>query len=279
MQTWLHDTQLVPDFVENYWFLQVDASDTIKRHPVLLPDAHSHYVIAPDNQPYSYKGSTVQFSGVGSHLLGSSNQAYVLEDFPPILRIGIKFKPGACYALLSKGEAATLNNCGVNEILTTLLPFKDFEPLLNRPDYKSILINLMEERLTKLARSTTADRHYGLTLEAVSFMDNALTNKEWNTLNTQNIADTLSCSKRTLERSFQKTTGVTVKQYQTMEKLNALFIYLNKQDTINWADVADEFNFSDQAHLIRKLKSLIKRTPREYLNTKNMIVDVYGTFE
>ncbi len=92
------------------------------------------------------------------------------------------------------------------------------------------------------------------------------------------LGDKLFCSQRTLERSFNKVTGLTLKQCQSMNKLEAMLEYLYKRDfdDIDWIDVAYQFGFSDQPHLIRYLKKTIGLTPNTYAKEGGLTIDVYG---
>lgn len=43
-----------------------------------------------------------------------------------------------------------------------------------------------------------------------------------------------------------------------------------------WVDVAYQFGFSDQPHLIRTLKKKIGLTPKAYSKDRGLVIDVYG---
>lgn len=95
------------------------------------------------------------------------------------------------------------------------------------------------------------------------------------------IGEILHCSQRTIERAFLRVTGLTLKQYQSMIRLEAILEHLyGFEDTdVNWTDVAYKFGFSDQAHLIRFLKSTVGTTPGGYARDRNLTIDVYANFE
>ena len=78
-----------------------------------------------------------------------------------------------------------------------------------------------------------------------------------------------------------RVTGLSLKQYQSMIRLEAMLEHLYGLDgtDINWADVAYRFGFSDQAHLIRFLKDAVGATPGDYARTRDITIDVYGNFE
>jgi AraC-like DNA-binding protein len=72
-----------------------------------------------------------------------------------------------------------------------------------------------------------------------------------------------------------------MKQNESMIRFEALLAYLSqeKENAVNWADVAAQFDFSDQPHLIRYLKATVGLTPMDYLKQRNITIDVYGNFE
>lgn len=63
-----------------------------------------------------------------------------------------------------------------------------------------------------------------------------------------------------------------------MNKLEAILEYLYQRETIDidWAEVAIQFGFSDQPHLIRQLKKQIGVTPQNYAKNRGLTIDVYG---
>ena len=66
-----------------------------------------------------------------------------------------------------------------------------------------------------------------------------------------------------------------------MQCLDSLVTYLYQQgkQKQDWAEIAVQFGFSDQPHLIRYLKQQIGLSPNNYLNQRNLTIDVYGDFE
>jgi AraC-like DNA-binding protein len=95
------------------------------------------------------------------------------------------------------------------------------------------------------------------------------------------LGESLNCSQRTVERSFLRVTKLTLKQYKSMIRLEEIlnYLYSLESESIHWADIANEFNFSDQPHLIRYLKNAISLTPGEYVRQRDLTIDVYGDFE
>ena len=64
-----------------------------------------------------------------------------------------------------------------------------------------------------------------------------------------------------------------------MNKLEAMLEYLHQRNSseIDWAEVAFQFGFSAQPHLIRHLKKQIGLTPKAYVKERGgLTIDVYG---
>ena len=88
----------------------------------------------------------------------------------------------------------------------------------------------------------------------------------------------IACSQRTLERCFNRITELTMKQCQSMNKLEMMLQHLSllTGNTVDWADIAYQFGFSDQPYLVRHLKQQLGLTPKHYIVTRDFTVDVYG---
>ncbi|WP_342779716.1 helix-turn-helix domain-containing protein [Colwellia demingiae] len=136
----------------------------------------------------------------------------------------------------------------------------------NSPDdCAEMLDNLCLSWLTK----SHEDNHSELTRKILPLLAKTAINT---------LGNTLFCSQRTLERSFLKVTGLTLKQCQSMNRLEAIleFLYQREKSEIDWVDIAYQFGFSDQPHLIRYLKKQLGLTPQDYALQRGFTIDVYG---
>ena len=66
-----------------------------------------------------------------------------------------------------------------------------------------------------------------------------------------------------------------------MNKLEEIleYLYLREQNDIDWVDIAYQFGFSDQPHLIRYLKKQLNLTPKDYAQQRGFTIDIYGGVE
>ncbi|WP_299017915.1 helix-turn-helix domain-containing protein [uncultured Photobacterium sp.] len=264
----------IAQWVECYWLLEFAPNDSNRTTPVLLPNPNAHLVITPENTIHHYRyneDNSVSFTG--PHILMPTNRSLTLLDSSNVLRLGVKFRPGAPYGLWGLDGKQILNSSFNNLLhlhpqlhtahLTSMLTFRA------DPVETAKHLDLLISRMMEHAR---IDHYVQLTQKALTLIEQQPTT---------NIELLLGCSRRTLERAFVKVTGLTIKQYEIMIRLDKLFIFLYQQPNhlLNWAEIAFRFGFSDQPHLIRQLKKTIGTTPGNYLNTRNLIIDIYGDFE
>ncbi|MGF1868976.1 helix-turn-helix domain-containing protein [Photobacterium indicum] len=294
MKTWMHQPRNidVSHYVDRYWWLEVGESDSGYEPALLIPNPNANLIFTLPTQQYSYQQEQQELVGQGSHLLHLCSKAISINDQGSIIRLGIKFKAGALYALFGIEGSETQNT--VTSDLSLLHPsftLANIRQLIDT-DYASDkeadqikysvdnVIERLDNLFSQVIQLAKEDRHSILVRDALSLLaDNS----------SVGIETKLFCSRRTLERAFLRVTGVSIKQYEMMMRLDAVLMYIfknltdPKNDTRitepDWADIAQYFGFSDQPHLIRQLKQAIGHTPKKYLNTRNLIIDVYGDFE
>jgi len=91
----------------------------------------------------------------------------------------------------------------------------------------------------------------------------------------RDIAANLGVSLRTLERKFKRNTGMTIKKYQLILKLNRLLEEIYMKDDIDWGELSVKYGFFDQPHMIKELKKYLGRSPREYLKNRDLLGDIF----
>jgi len=80
----------------------------------------------------------------------------------------------------------------------------------------------------------------------------------------EGLADCSGLSKRSLQRLFSEYVGVSPKWVIRRYRLHELVERLNSGEELNWADLALELGYFDQAHLINDFRSIVGRSPTGY---------------
>ena len=78
------------------------------------------------------------------------------------------------------------------------------------------------------------------------------------------LATEFGASPRALERLFREYVGASPKRVILHHRLLEATERLARERNVDWADLALELGYSDQAHFIREFKELVGRTPAEY---------------
>jgi AraC-like DNA-binding protein len=269
----------IAEYIDCYWFLDKTAQDVGPEYPKLNPDPAAHIIIANAQQPFHYEYDDYLAKGKGSHLILPYGKTYTLDHSQPFTVLGIKLKVGALYSLPLTDTHPLLNEVVLLDIQQRLhISSSDEIDLLNRTGKCS---NEFRDKLDALLQPFIAlakqDKHYGLVRKIISLFDSTgLLDVALSDIGAQ-----LGYSQRTIERSFSKVTGFTLKQYHTMQRLEAMLGHLHSLPTrdINWTDIALSFGFSDQPHLIRYLKGTMGSTPGQYAEARDLAIDAYGNFE
>ena len=276
MKNWklLPKNKHVAKYVECYWFLEKESHDASNNHPKLNPDPSAHLIIANLNQAYQYVHDAISQNGSGNHWIFPHLKTFTMDHSAPFQVIGVKFRIGALYSLnlpipssrLDKVEFADINQ------LVSLESFNTDDLFTNAVEHQKHACNILDEMLDTWLLKSHEDKHSVLVRQILPLLRS--------TPITQ-IGAELHRSQRTIERSFTRVTNLTMKQCQSMLRLEELLNYLYgiTDADIDWADVANKYGFSDQPHLIRYLKSSIGTTPGQYAQQRDLTIDIYGKFD
>ena len=275
MRNWKQEpgNSILKKYIDCYWFIEKSSEDVSLNFPKLNPDPAAHFILAPADQTFHYQYQDENISGIGCHLILPNVSTLTLNHSKPFIIIGIKFKVGALYALKGFEELPLINH-----ILTELdgLPlhwFTDNSTLFESASEQiEVTCQKLDDLLINWIEQSHNDKHSQLVHKALPLFKHTELAK---------MGESLHCAQRTLERSFKRVTGLSLKQYSGMVNFEELLDYLHLQTntSINWVEIAAQFGFSDQPHLIRQLKNTIGHTPGNYIKQRDLTIDVYGNFD
>lgn len=264
----------VSAFVENYWYLETDSGNSSNQYPKLNPDPSAHLLIASFQDDFRYMTENNVIQGKGAHWLFPQTRTLTLDHSKPTQIVGIKFRVGTLYCLPFIHESQLVNQIlevSKKQYSENCFPEVDKVLRLAKSNIKRCVL-LLDECFKTLLAGLEIDKSVLLVERAVTLLPETPINE---------LSNNLHCSHRTLERSFMKVTGLTLKQCKSILKFEALLqhIYTLDKENIDWVGLAYEFGFSDQPHLIRHVKSVIGDTPGRYLEKRDLTIDTYGGVE
>jgi len=75
------------------------------------------------------------------------------------------------------------------------------------------------------------------------------------------LSENIELSQRQIERLFKLWLGMTPKHYQRILRIKKTICFLRLHKNLDLADVAQQFGFSDQAHMTREFRTIACITP------------------
>lgn len=228
--------------VQHFWIVQWDLRDGEPQVAETLPHPNVHLVIE--------RGQT-QIHGIRT-----GRFTRTLEGHGGVF--GVKFRSGGFRSFLRR-SVSTLRNrllpaCDVFD--ATAASSLEDEVFAQRDDEHMIAV--VERFLA--ARLPPADPNVERVSEIVDGIaaDRGITAVE-------QLVDRWRLSKRPLQRLFNEYVGVGPKWVINRYRLHEAIERLAEQAPVNWAELALELGYFDQAHFIRDFKALVGRSPGDYV--------------
>ncbi|HKE93251.1 MAG TPA: helix-turn-helix domain-containing protein [Povalibacter sp.] len=228
------------DFVEHFWIVRWDLTGHAPQQSETLPHPNVHLVLARND----------------SRIAGPHTSRFVrtLEGGGQVL--GVKFRPGGFHPFFRK-PIATLAD--------TSLPLADVfgdasgdleETVLAQED-DAAMIDAVSCFL--LERRPIADPRVDEVSHIVASIvhDRSITSVD-------HLVQRHALDKRALQRLFAKYVGVSPKWVINRYRLHDALERLAQGVPVDWASVALDLGYFDQAHFIRDFRRLVGRTPLEY---------------
>ncbi|TGG91660.1 AraC family transcriptional regulator [Natronospirillum operosum] len=259
-------------YVAWYWCVRTAGhGQTSCANPLLTPSPYAHCVLAPPDQPFAYECNGKLVSGQGSHCLLPSPLPVTLRDEADFVRVGITFKAGAHWALF--GDSSRAARVPV-VIEMALLQALDVDALLADSDWPQKIAEHLDRSLMPWLERPRRHHYLSIVLGAVD-----LIGETFGAVDKSQVSARLNCSVRTLERAMLKVLGITFRQYRSMIRMQGLVEHMQlQQQACNWTDMAFQFGFSDQPHMIRRMRGFVGCTPTDYQVRRHLVEDVYGHF-
>jgi AraC-like DNA-binding protein len=228
------------DLVEHYWYVRWDLRGRPPQQQATLPHPNCHLVIE-HGEANIYGVQTGRFE---RRLDG--------QDFV----FGIKFKAGGFQPFLG-APASTL----ANRVVSVETVFGPAGLYLAASIAASATVNDMQAvaEAFLLARLPRPDANAALasTLVAAIAADLSITSVNL-------LLKMAGMDKRALQRLFQKYVGIGAKWVIQRYRLHEAIARVQESPRMDWAALALELGYFDQAHFTRDFRALVGQSPAEY---------------
>jgi AraC-like DNA-binding protein len=228
-------------FVEHFWLVEWDLRGREPRVQETLPQPSVHLVI-----DRGQSGVWGIVKGKFSRLLEAEGRAF-----------GIKFRPGGFYPFIRSPVSRLINRVvPIGELFGPA--GQAYEMAILALDDDARLVATAEAFLRGLApaRDMMAETMGDL-------VDRIVTDRGITTVDT--LAVRSGFTTRSLQRLFARYIGVSPKWVIKRFRLIEVIDQLAGGATIDWTRLAMDLGYFDQAHFIKDFKSIIGRTPGDYL--------------
>lgn len=226
-----------------------------------LPDCTTNLVINLLDEPrYIYDNFTldvkqeckeVWFSGMQTEYLtiSSDNESEMMV---------ITFKPGASFSLIQQS---------LEQFNNKVIPAKDIfgENILSVRS--AIISNSDADKKIEIAKSWLVSSLGKLPFEGIvikQIVEEMQLSSE--SLNIKDVAVRSGYSQKQFIHLFKKYVGLTPKQFHRIVRFNELLNAIFKKEKVDWAGVANEFGYYDQAHFIKDFQAFSGHNPKKYID-------------
>jgi AraC-like DNA-binding protein len=228
-------------FVSHFWLVQWDLRGREPRVQETLPQPSVHLVVEREQS-----GIWGVVRDKFSRLLEGEGRAF-----------GIKFRPGGFYPFFRAPLSGLANRVvPIGELFGAA--GQAYEAAILAQDDDAMLVATAETflRSASPARDEVAEAMGRL-------VDRIATDRGITTVDA--LVAHAGCTTRSLQRLFARYIGASPKWVIKRFRLIEVIDQLADRETIDWTRLALDLGYFDHAHFIKDFKSIIGRTPAEYL--------------
>ena len=251
-------------FVSCFWYSE--GFEGTHQRERLLPNGESSVVFDLRERPICIFGgdneSKVEFHAPAI-FCGARTDCFVIETSAQERVLGVQFRPGGAAPFLSlpasevAGGTHALADAwgGAGTPASNAMLLR--EQILNAKSIPAIFAILEQALLARL------NRLYALH-PAIAFAARALAQPSA-TIRVSTVADQIGFSTRRFGDLFREQTGLTPKAFHRVRRFQHVLQTLRERRDDNWAALALDCGYYDQAHFIHDFKDFSGLTPAEYI--------------
>jgi AraC-like DNA-binding protein len=198
-------------------------------------------------------------------VIGAMTRPLVFETDGPVDLLGVRFRPGYITGFV-----------GLNalELTDDAVDLHEFWGPLAFEIWERLAAAAPADR-TRIVQEVLYSRIDGR-IECDPFVRYCVTGLDASAgaLRIEDIGRQSGMSVRQLERKFARHLGVSPKLFARIVKFRGVLRAASAARRPDWANIAADFGFADQAHLIREFKSFSGLTPVAYMRSPHAAADV-----
>jgi len=185
--------------------------------------------------------------------------------------VGMVFKPGAIHRLVAF-PGKELINLDIDATYIFGNSIREVEDKLKEAKSNSEILSIIEQFLFQLLKSSKRETPFDMAMKELL--------KSRGSLNVEKLASYACQSIRQFERTSLGKLGMSPKLFSRLVRFGNVFSLKEIKPELSWTNIAYEFGYHDQMHLIRDFKMFTGGTPKGIENHLNssvrMIAALHG---
>ena len=258
----LHFPELpLSQFVENLWLVDGFVADYTREK--ILPDGAIELIIDLDPQPktifedeQSERFRTVKKAWIS----GERTQYIVIGAARNQSMVGIRFRPGGAYPFFSFPISELSESVTELDLIWGSLVDEIRDRLLESKSPEERLLLLESFLLAQARRSLEAS-------PLITFAVNQLQHSP-QFLAIRDLASAIGITHKHLISQFERVVGLRPKRFARVCKFQKVVKLIEQQNQIEWAAVAADCGYYDQAHFIKEFHAFSGLNPSAYLTRR-----------
>jgi len=238
------------DTIKCFWYTRINFGEHLSTFEV-LPDGYAEIIFYFNSACSIYSNEGLQ-PLPSPFIMGLLGKPVILHAKSRLEVIGIRCFPWTVFDLLGLPP-------GQDIVHTFEHPIALLQTSLNQ----WIQANKKEEALAEL-KQYFLNAKRAIIRDSMLFRAGAAMRKANGTMPVSQVAAAAHATMRTLERNFKQSSGYTVKDVSGLMRFEQVRNHLWVNPDINIVSLAQEFGYTDQAHLSREFKRYTGTTPAAF---------------
>jgi AraC-like DNA-binding protein len=252
-------------FVECFWILESNREFAPTRPERILPDGCVELILNL-RDPFSEIASNGHKRLQPRYfLVGQMTRPILISPTGVVELIGIRFHPGGTLPFFPFPMRELTNQVTELSGISKQLE-RDLAPIIESGVDVIAKVKAIEEVLAKRAAGGKDSRLIGLATEIVSRAGK---------VSIDAVARCAGISSRQLERRFLNEIGLGPKLFCRILRFQKVFQAIDSDDP-NWAAVASDCGYYDQAHLIRDFQQFAQQTPAVLMAESTPLTEAFS---
>ncbi len=247
-------------FVENIWYYE--SYDPTHTREKILPDGAIELIIDLGDRPqriYEDEGS-LHFRPCKKAWISGERTKYIVIGVQGGSMIGVRFRPGGAYPFFRFPISELSDSVIELDLIWGSLVEEIRDQLLEIPAPEEKLRRFEELLLQRVQRPLEPNRLISYAVQQLQQSPQFIAIRD--------LAGTIGITQKHLISQFERIVGLRPKVFARVCKFQKVLNLIEAQSRIEWAAVAYECGYYDQAHFIKEFQNFSGVNPSSYLTQR-----------